>query len=242
MPIVKQTQTAPLIREAIVLDLGDLGRQAAELRASAEARAARIIAEAQADADRRTADAAEIGRREGHLEGMQKGLEEGRQKGRAEALASMNSQLAALQQTWTQLARQWEQQRVELTLDASHAVLQLAMALAERVVRRVIAAEPGVVVDQVAAALSHVLHPVDPALRIHPEDRPLLEQAMPELLRTFSQLQHLKLVDDPTVSRGGCVLHSGQGVVDAQVDVQLRRIAELLCPAPPAAAPSEAPS
>ena len=46
----------------------------------------------------------------------------------------------------------------------------------------------------------------------------------------FRGLEHVHLVDDASVTPGGCVVTSGQGVIDAQIDTQLRRIVELLVP------------
>jgi flagellar assembly protein FliH len=41
------------------------------------------------------------------------------------------------------------------------------------------------------------------------------------------------VIADPTVARGGCVVSSELGRIDAQVEVQLARMAELLGCDPP---------
>ena len=47
MSVIKAKQASNLVREAIVLDLGDLSREAARLRTAAENKAAEIVADAQ---------------------------------------------------------------------------------------------------------------------------------------------------------------------------------------------------
>jgi len=69
MALIKAAQTGDLQREAIVLDLGDLRRQAADLRAAAEATAERIVDEARRQAKALTDGAAE----RGHAEGLERG-------------------------------------------------------------------------------------------------------------------------------------------------------------------------
>ena len=57
MPVLKQSGSRLAIKEAVVLDLGDLGRQAAQLRLAAEAKAAKIIGEAEKEAGQLVATA-----------------------------------------------------------------------------------------------------------------------------------------------------------------------------------------
>jgi flagellar assembly protein FliH len=230
MPVVKNQQAAPMIKEAIVLDLGDIGRQAARMRLAAEAKASQVVEEAQREAQQLVSQAAERGYQEGHAKGHAKGIEEGRKKGHAEALAAGADRLAKLQQAWSDVASQWESQRKDMAREANQAVLHFALAVAERVVHRVLEVDRSVIVDQVANALSHVLRPMDPCVKINPTDRPLVEEAMPQLIREFTQFEHVQLIDDESVSPGGCVVATGQGLIDAQIETQLERIVEMMLP------------
>ena len=230
MPIIKANQSAALLKSAIVLDLGDLAQQAEKIRAAAEAQAGEIIAQAGAEAQQMIANAKGQGFEAGQAEGLQAGREQGRQQGRAEALAQVAEQLQALQQNWTAALQDWETRKQELHRQAQQAVLELALALAEKVVRRRVEVDPTVIVAQVTQALAHVLQPTDVTVRICIQDRPLLEEALPRVLAMFPQLQHLQLVDDPAVNRGGCVLSYDQGRIDARIETQLQRMVELLLP------------
>ena len=42
----------------------------------------------------------------------------------------------------------------------------------------------------------------------------------------FSQVEHVTLVDDEAVGRGGCVLGYGQGRIDASIETQIQRLVE----------------
>jgi flagellar assembly protein FliH len=230
MPILKAQQHTPFVKDAIVLDLGDIGRQAARLRMAAETKAAAIMTDAEKKARALIEGAEARGFDQGKQAGFVQGLEEGREQGAAEALASMRDQLQQVQTAWIDVAQQLDNGRKEMMLEARQAVLNFALQLAEKLVHRVIEVDPTVVVDQVAGALSHVLRPMDVAVQVHPEDKPLLERSMPELMAEFPRLGHIALRENEDVSRGGCVVTYGQGEVDATLETQMRRIVDLVLP------------
>lgn len=244
MPVLKATQyDQPFAKDAIVLDLGDLGRQAARLRSAAEAKAAQIVSEAEQKAAHLVEGAEQRGFEHGRQAGHEQGLAEGREQGRAEALAAASEELSRIQQAWSDVAGQLDGHRREMDREARQAVLDFALKLSERVVHRVIEVDPTVVVDQVAGALGHVMRPLDVVVRINPQDKPLLEKALPELMSEFRHFEHIHLVDDENVSCGGCTVSYGEGEIDATLEVQMQRIIDLILPSAedPAAGVAEPP-
>lgn len=240
MPVLKQHTNTPAMREAIVLDLGDIGAQAARIRAAAETEASKIIAEAQAKSESLANQLRDEKAKEGYADGLEKGMAEGREQGRTEALAQSAEQLRQLMAAWLQVATDWEQQRTDMEREARQAVLEFALAAAEKVVHRVIEVDESVVVDQAAQALSLVLSAHDASVRIHPVDRPMLEDAMPQLIGELDRLEHIELIDDEAITPGGCMVAFGQGRIDATVEKQLQRLVDLILPEPPPL-PAEAP-
>ena len=239
MTVLKKNQAVPMIKEAIVLDLGDVARQAQKLRAAAEAKARGILEAAQDTAARLTREAHEEGYQKGYAEGLQKGLEDGRKTGHAEALEQSSQQLEKIQQSWLDAVNQWEPLRQAMEREARSAVLRFAVRFAEKIVHRTIEVDHAVIEEQVAATLSHVLRRTDVTIQICPEDRSILEQAMPQLRTRFTHLEHVHLVDDPNLGRGGCVVGYGQGRIDASVEEQLRRLVQLIMPNDTQAGPTE---
>ncbi|MEM6459846.1 MAG: FliH/SctL family protein [Planctomycetota bacterium] len=230
MPIVKQTNAKPLIREAVVLDLGDLGRQAARLREAAEAKARAILEDARAEAARITAGAEKVGYEKGHAEGLVEGTEAGRAAGHAEALAAGAERVEQTTAAFDEVAAAWAEHRAAMHREAREAVLRFAVKFAQRVTHRVVEVDPAVAADQVASALSSVLEPTDVRLKVHPDDRASVAEVLPDLLAGLNHLRDVELVDDAEVGRGGCVLCLRGGEVDASIDTQVRRLTELLLP------------
>lgn len=232
MPVLKQHHNTPAMREAIVLDLGDIGAQAARIRAAAETEASKIISDARSESESRAGELEEQAKAQGHAEGLEQGLAEGREQGRAEALAETAEQLRQLTAAWSQVATDWEQQRVEMEREARQAVLDFALSAVEKIVHRVIEVDESVVVDQAAQALSLVLSSQDASVSVHPLDRPLLQDALPELVKELATIEHIELVDDESITPGGCIVSFGHGRIDATIERQLERLTDLILPKP----------
>jgi flagellar biosynthesis/type III secretory pathway protein FliH len=145
-------------------------------------------------------------------------------------MTKSSAQLLQLQKAWLDAAGGWNEQREQADRDARQSILRLGLMFAEKIVQRVVQVDSEVVVDQLAEAISYVLRPTDVTIRINAADRPTIDEALPALLKGLSNLQHVDVVDDDSISRGGCVVTYGQGRIDATIDTQMRRLVEMLIP------------
>jgi len=230
MAIIKNQFAGGFVKDAIVLDMADLRRQADRMRDAARQEADRIIADAKARAAELMRTAEIEAKTRGLEQGTQQGIDQGKRSGHAEALAKSQAQLQQLQQGWLAAAQTWDGQRAAMDRDARQAILELGLLFARKVVHRAIDVGARIVVEQVAEALRYVMRPTDVTIAIDPADRPVLEEAMPQLAVGLPNLTHVRLVDDEKIGRGGCVVTYGQGRIDATVETQLRRLVELLLP------------
>jgi flagellar assembly protein FliH len=233
MSVIKADKTIGFTKDAVVLDLGDLGRQAARLRMVAEDKAASIVTDAERRAKELVSGAEAIGFEKGEAEGFEQGLAKGREQGRVEALEEAREQLAQVQAAWSDVAGQWDAQTKQMAIEARQVVAEFALKMAERLVHRVIEVDQTVIVDQVAGALALVLKPMDVSVSIHPSEHGTLEQAMPQLMAEFDHLEHIHLTEDASVSPGGCLVSYGHGQIDATIETQIRRVVDLILPAEP---------
>jgi type III secretion protein L len=159
--------------------------------------AARILAEAEKEAERLRAQA----------------TSEGRERG----LAAVTELLVAAR------ARAARAQR-----DVESDLRLLAVRIAERIVERELSTSPDTVVDIAAAALRQAGTPRDVLLRIHPDDLKALERGRPRLLERCARAQVVQFRPDPALGRGGCIVETELGTVDARLPVQLDAIERAL--------------
>jgi flagellar biosynthesis/type III secretory pathway protein FliH len=166
------------------------------------------LAQAEADADTLRAQAREQGLREG----------------REEALAMMTPALEALSQAAeaVQADQHARAERLE-----RHAI-DLALFLAEKVIGGAIAVQPDQVIEAVRGALRGIVDRERITVLVHPEDLDLVRDAMDGLRTTLGGIEHCEVQAERRVSRGGAVVRTPDGDVDARVETKLQRAREVV--------------
>ena len=229
MALIKNRDAAGLVTRGFE-DLGELRSQADQIIAAAQAEAGRLLEAARAEAQTLIDEATPRGFGEGREQGLTEGLAEGQQLGREETIRQFTAQLEALATSWAAALAELESGRQEMLHCAREDIVQLALAIGGKITRRVIELDSAVVKDQVADVLGLVNQPSGVTLSISPEDRKLVESVLPALFEKLGRSDHVELRDDPDVERGGCVLTTGKGRIDATVSTQIDRIAAALLP------------
>lgn len=230
MALIKNSNANRLMKDAVVLDLGDIQRQADAVLDRARREAERILAEARTEAQQLIDGASEAGHEKGFQQGSETGREQGRRDGREEVIESLKPQFEQLIVNWEKALERWEQDREEMLLSAREDVLAFAFALGQKLTHRIIERDPTVVQDQLAEALSLLIRPSAVTITINPADREHVEEVLNHLVTVCGTCEHAELRDDAGVSRGGCILRTSGGEIDATIDTQLDRIAESLLP------------
>jgi len=235
MPLVKPTANDRSVKEAVVLDLGDLGQQAERLKEEARQEARRILVQAQKEAEVLAKEAKEKAAAEGRAAGLEQGLEEGRKQGTRQALEEAAPAYGELATAWQAGIDQLETVIRAVHEQAADATFDFALTFAQKLTKGLVQANAEAVLPQLEDALATVLRPVAVTVHIHPEDRALLENASPKLVQRFEQVQQLHLVDDDTIERGGCVVTYGKAQIDATIQTQMDRIVALVVGSEPSA-------
>lgn len=152
---------------------------------------------------------------------QQQAREEGFAQGRAEALAAVREPLEALLRALAEPLK-------DLDEAAERELLALVMAVARMVVRRELRTDPGEIVGCVREALAAL-----PAaarrvrVHLHPQDAELVRSAL--RLEEGREGEHgFSLVEDATLTRGGCRVTTETSQIDATLETRLAAIAARL--------------
>ena len=106
---------------------------------------------------------------------------------------------------------------------AESEVVELALAVAERIVERELRTDPSAVRAVVRAALEEIAALPIAQVRVHPDDLALLDTARATVIPPGLDPQ-IPVVADPHVERGGCIVDTTSGLVDAQPKTRLVEI------------------
>lgn len=233
MAVIRGMEVDRAARAASPLHLGDLAREGDRLAAEARARAEALLEEGRREREALVRGASEQGYAEGHAEGLRTGVEEGREAGRREALEDFRARVSTMEAAWGAALERFQRERSAMLLAAREDILRFAGLVAEKVTKRAVRLDERVAVDQLAAVLALLARPTRLMVAAHPDDEPMLREALPELIAKFTAAEHVELMFDPSMERGSCVARTGEGgVMDASISTQLERLLEQVMPAP----------
>ena len=167
----------------------------------AEAQGLIAAARAEADAIREAARA----------EGLALGAQEGRLVLEQVAQA-LHGAMAAL-----------EDERVRTADLVEGAAVELGLRVADQVLGAVLEIEPERVVDAVRGALRRLLERERVTVLVHPDDLELVREAADSLQGGLGGIEKLDVQAERRVARGGTVVRTAEGEVDAAVATKLAR-------------------
>lgn len=162
-----------------------------------------------ADAAAELANLREAARAEGYAEGLAVGRVEGEQAcGRMKLLAeSFSSTLD------------------NLDFRLADMVLELALDVARQVVAGELAAHPERILDVVNLALKQMAETSREArLLLNPDDAALVRPHLDQVL----DKNRLRIVEDVRIVRGGCLIETSQGDLDATLPARWRQVVQVL--------------
>jgi flagellar assembly protein FliH len=123
--------------------------------------------------------------------------------------------LASLQKAAGEVVRQSEQ-----------AMVQLALAIAEKLVEEV-PVSATLVAASVRSAVAEAHQATDFKVQLHPEDLALLEQIDSPMIQPGPG-QVFQFEGSPEITRGGCIVTTRFGVIDAQRETRHNQVMEAL--------------
>jgi len=159
------------------------------------------------------------GREQGYKKGQQEGHAEGYQRGYAEGLVAGRDEVALRVQHLDQILGFMSQPLNELDKTVEEELTWLATEIARQLVRRELHTAPGEIVAVVREAVS--LLPTANAgvqVRVHPEDARLIREVL-ALGREDEPVW--RIVEDQTLSRGGCLITTELSRIDATLEKRL---------------------
>src|SRR5579863_9531853 len=154
----------------------------------------------------------------------QQQVEEARQRGFSEGVAAARSKSeaevgAALQRLSTTIAGLL-QLRQQLKEEAAGELVQLAIAIASRILHRELNVDPDAILGLVRAALTKAQSKEIHRIRLHASHEAPLRRALAQLMPGAT----IEIAADAGLKPGDVIFETAQGQLDASVSTQLREI------------------
>jgi flagellar biosynthesis/type III secretory pathway protein FliH len=162
---------------------------------------------------------------------MDEARRDGLLQGRAEALADAQATLRTLTESLVAARDRLHALETEFRGRCDALVVDLALAVAERILGAEVARDPEVTLRTVKTALMSLPAPDHVVVRVHPAAAELLQAHRQALQDVAPDRPGLRVTGDPAVAPGGCVVETPHSVVDATFSAQLgearRRLLEI---------------
>lgn len=171
---------------------------------------ARMIAQASAEAEQI--------REQARSEGFSEGYRAGHEDGAAEISAAVSALGDAVQGI--------ESLRGELVDAIERDAIALSLELAAKILGGTLQARPELVLEVVRGALRRVSDRRRITVTVNPGDLELVRSSIGDLVMQGSTVEACEVLSDERVGRGGAIVRTIEGEVDASVQTQLERARE----------------
>jgi len=195
--------------------------QAQKIRQEAEDEAKRILEEAGKKAAQLEAEIQQkVDRVE--KEAFGKGSAEGRGQGFQEGKAEVQRLVDSLQRIVSGAI----DKRNEIIAESETQVINLVLLIAKKVIKVISENQKNVVINNVVQALRKLKSRGDVLIRVNLADLELTSEHIKDFMKMVESVKSISVLEDSSVDRGGCIIETDFGQIDARIASQLHEIEE----------------
>lgn len=153
-------------------------------------------------------------------------LDAARAAGYEEGLAAGRAEVSGAARALAGAAARLDETSAAAAGEAEPVAVALALRIAEKVLCGELEARPELVLDVVRGALRRLTEPLPATLLVNPEDAELVRASIADF--SVEHGGELSVREERRVERGGCVVQTQAGEIDAQITAQLERVAKVV--------------
>ena len=195
-----------------------------------------LIGDAVAKAKSLAIEIKENAHQEGHKTGYEEGFQTAYQKGENSA----KEEFIPLLQTINSLIRELSEFRTMMYPKVEKEMIEMITGLTKKILQHEINTNEASVKQMILLAINSVIDKENMTIRIHPSDKAHAEAFSPELKNLFSEIKNITFEEHSGIEKGGCMIETNFGTIDARVDQLENQIEKILklTPAVPVVSPS----
>lgn len=188
----------------------DAQSQADEIIANAKSEAEKIIQDAHLEEQKIRDDAKQDGFKQGHDDGYSAG----------------ESEIERLVERLRKMVEALMLRREEILKETEQQIVELVILMTRKVVKIISETQKTAIMSNVLAALKKVKSRGNVILHVNLEDLKLASANADEFIKRVENIQGITVVEDSTVEKGGCVVETDFGAIDARISSQLSELEE----------------
>ena len=146
--------------------------------------------------------------------------EKGFSQGRKDGLALEKKQMEEKGRQFDALFSELSGLKARIHSETEEELLKLSMLIAKRIIREETKTDIQIIGRTIRSALKFVVEKSNMRILINPDDMEAVRESLPELA-SLTKGAELQLIEDNAITRGGCILETGFGKINATIEDQL---------------------
>ncbi len=147
-------------------------------------------------------------------------------EGRRDGIDQKNRELSLTAESVAKLIRELEDLKKQILEGSEKEILDLVFLIAGKVIHKEVSTGREVILSVLRNAMKNMQEREGVRIRLNPGDYSHIVEAKPDFLDSFSDILIEK---DEGIGKGGAMIETNSGAVDARLDQQLNKIMESLC-------------
>ena len=195
--------------------------QAQKIRQEAEDEAKRIVEEANKKAEELEAEI------QGKVDKVEKeAFGKGHAEGREEGFQEGSQEVERLVDTLQKIISAAIDKRNEIIQESETQVINLVLLISKKVIKVISENQKNVVINNVVQALRKLKSRGDVVIRVNLGDVELTSEHISDFMKMVENVKSVTVLEDSSVDRGGCIIETDFGQIDARISSQLHEIEE----------------
>jgi flagellar biosynthesis/type III secretory pathway protein FliH len=160
--------------------------------------------------------------------GKAEGFAAGEKSGHDKAKAVFDAEIAKLKDQTSKYFKQLEDSKKTMLNGLEHILLRFCVELVKKIVSCEIETNKEVITATIKRALSMIADRENIIIRVAPGDMETANGNKDFLSSVTERLENVHIEEDARISKGGCIIESNSGMVDARLGVQLEEVEALV--------------
>lgn len=145
-------------------------------------------------------------------------------KGHAEGQKSKHKEVAAALETLAAVTKSMPSIKRNILEKGEEQMVKLAVAIAEKIIQQEVATRKDVIFGVLKGAIKNIAETDGMKVRLSTQDFRYMMEVKKDFLQSFDGIRNVVFEEDSSIKRGGAVVETMFGEVDARLESQLKEI------------------
>ena len=112
--------------------------------------------------------------------------------------------------------------------EAEKEIMELCYLIAKKVINHEIEKDDTIILNVLQESLDYVANETEITIKLSPNDYNFVKEYKKDITSSLTEIKNLKFESDDKISRGGCLIETNSGEVDARLETKLEELERVL--------------